>query len=429
MHGACTCIHMQVEAKKAVPKEETPAAATPSDAGAQKTRKIFVGGLAPTVDDTVLRQYFEQFGAVEDSVVMYDHDNKRPRGFGFITFAEEDSVDKVFAQGAMQNIHDKQIEIKPAVPRDQMPPARRPGMGPPGGMGMGMGPYPGGPRGPGAPFVPGRGPGGGYVGVGGWQRGLHTPLGQRPVGPPGAYGAPRDAYGMRPPPLPGIGAPGGGGYGPRSSPQAPRGFGSGGGLPYGGSAGMQPGPRFPPVSAAQSIGGRFPDPTAGAGGYGMYGLGGAGAPSGPGSGFGGAGAGMPSAAAAYALSNLQMAQQQLGGGGFGSAPGQGMPDMAKQLGAALSRDVAAASLAGSAAAFGAFPGSQRPDTFAQPDATGSFPGASSADVAAAAAAAFAAAGQEGPGPLPGAGSLGGTPDFHATFDGSFGGGGASAWPS
>lgn len=43
----------------------------------------------------VLRQYFEQFGSVEDAVVMYDHDNKRPRGFGFITFAEEDAVDKV----------------------------------------------------------------------------------------------------------------------------------------------------------------------------------------------------------------------------------------------------------------------------------------------------------------------------------------------
>lgn len=120
----------EVEAKRAVPKDDTPAPPPPAggDAAAQKTRKIFVGGLAPTVDETVLRQYFESFGAVEDAVVMYDHDNKRPRGFGFITFVGEESVDKVFAQGAMQSIHDKQIEIKPAVPRDQMPPARRAGV-------------------------------------------------------------------------------------------------------------------------------------------------------------------------------------------------------------------------------------------------------------------------------------------------------------
>ena len=26
---------------------------------------------------------------------MYDHDNKRPRGFGFISFFAEESVDKV----------------------------------------------------------------------------------------------------------------------------------------------------------------------------------------------------------------------------------------------------------------------------------------------------------------------------------------------
>lgn len=107
-----TCMHVaepadqplstQVEAKKAVPKEENPTPAQPADA-AQKTRKIFVGGLAPSVDEQVLRQYFEQFGQVDDAVVMYDHDNKRPRGFGFITFAEEESVDNVFSHGAMPN--------------------------------------------------------------------------------------------------------------------------------------------------------------------------------------------------------------------------------------------------------------------------------------------------------------------------------------
>jgi hypothetical protein len=41
-----------VECKIAVPKEEVPTQASGADAGA-KTRKIFVGGLAPTVDDQV----------------------------------------------------------------------------------------------------------------------------------------------------------------------------------------------------------------------------------------------------------------------------------------------------------------------------------------------------------------------------------------
>ncbi|KAK9798573.1 hypothetical protein WJX73_000096 [Symbiochloris irregularis] len=117
----------EVEAKKAVPKVEQAAVKplTPSSPFS-RTKKIFVGGLAPSVDETVFRLYFERFGEVEDAVVMYDHDNKRPRGFGFITFFSEDSVDQVLCQGPMQTLHDKPIEIKRAVPREQMPAGARP---------------------------------------------------------------------------------------------------------------------------------------------------------------------------------------------------------------------------------------------------------------------------------------------------------------
>jgi len=85
-----------------------------------------VGGLAPTVDEKAFREYFEQYGAVKDAVVMYDHENKRPRGFGFVTFQDDDAVTKVFSNGVMQTLHDKKIEIKHAVPRDQMAVTRSP---------------------------------------------------------------------------------------------------------------------------------------------------------------------------------------------------------------------------------------------------------------------------------------------------------------
>jgi hypothetical protein len=76
--------------------------------------------LAATVDDATLKAYFEQYGVVEDAVVMYDHENRRPRGFGFITFAEEEAVEKVFQLGTIQVINEKQIEIKRAVPRESI---------------------------------------------------------------------------------------------------------------------------------------------------------------------------------------------------------------------------------------------------------------------------------------------------------------------
>ncbi len=42
-----------------------------------------------------MREYFSQFGAVTDSVVMKDPVTGKPRGFGFITFEDPAVVDKV----------------------------------------------------------------------------------------------------------------------------------------------------------------------------------------------------------------------------------------------------------------------------------------------------------------------------------------------
>ena len=62
-------VRVQVEAKKAVPKEEHPSGRVFDSGNPQRTKKIFVGGLAPSVDESVLKGYFESFGEV-----------RRPRG-------------------------------------------------------------------------------------------------------------------------------------------------------------------------------------------------------------------------------------------------------------------------------------------------------------------------------------------------------------
>lgn len=179
--AAPLCVGAQVEAKRALPKDESPVSKDQQAvANGQRTKKIFVGGLPPSVDDETFRNYFGEFGEVgawdaglcavgrwrnvpllvqrslrlgiadgqgfgggsgrgkgssllycgaslcfragraarlpgaspradwsalspsltraslrywavalgqvDDAVVMYDHENKRPRGFGFITF-------------------------------------------------------------------------------------------------------------------------------------------------------------------------------------------------------------------------------------------------------------------------------------------------------------------------------------------------------
>ncbi|KAK9814464.1 hypothetical protein WJX72_006412 [[Myrmecia] bisecta] len=172
----------EVEAKRAVPKEETQPSRPHHGHVQNRTAKIFVGGLASSVDEASLRQYFEQFGPVEDSTVMVDHDSRRSRGFGFVTFRNEESVDGVFAAGTMQVLHDKQIEIKRAVPRDQMPPPP-----PPRHLGPGRG-Y----MGPGRGYHTGRGPaayqqGTGYY-PGAYQQRFNQPLAQLATGSMGLAG-------------------------------------------------------------------------------------------------------------------------------------------------------------------------------------------------------------------------------------------------
>uniref|UniRef100_A0A1J3HDF9 RRM domain-containing protein n=1 Tax=Noccaea caerulescens TaxID=107243 RepID=A0A1J3HDF9_NOCCA len=48
---------------------------------------------------------------------MYDHHTGRSRGFGFVTFETQDSVDRLFSDGKVHELGDKQVEIKRAEPK------------------------------------------------------------------------------------------------------------------------------------------------------------------------------------------------------------------------------------------------------------------------------------------------------------------------
>lgn len=54
-----------------------------------ESKKVFVGGLPPSVTEQDFRKYFEEFGKITDAVVMFDRETQRSRGFGFVTFDEE----------------------------------------------------------------------------------------------------------------------------------------------------------------------------------------------------------------------------------------------------------------------------------------------------------------------------------------------------
>ncbi|KAL2454804.1 RNA-binding protein 1 [Abeliophyllum distichum] len=82
-----------------------------------RTKKIFVGGLSANLTEEEFRSYFEKFGMITDVVIMQDSVTHRPRGFGFITFDLEDSVEDVM-QKNFYELSGKLVEVKRAVPKD-----------------------------------------------------------------------------------------------------------------------------------------------------------------------------------------------------------------------------------------------------------------------------------------------------------------------
>eukprot|EP01017_Pseudomicrothorax_dubius_P041837 TRINITY_DN6751_c0_g1_i1.p1 TRINITY_DN6751_c0_g1~~TRINITY_DN6751_c0_g1_i1.p1 ORF type:complete len:306 (+),score=49.50 TRINITY_DN6751_c0_g1_i1:430-1347(+) len=103
----------EVDCKRAIPKEQIPNLASTSF----KTKKLFVGGLPHHISKENFYNYFKTYGNIIDYVLINDKDTGRSRGFGFITFEHEDSLQKVIKDYNSHQILGKWIECKPAVPK------------------------------------------------------------------------------------------------------------------------------------------------------------------------------------------------------------------------------------------------------------------------------------------------------------------------
>ncbi|CAH8386052.1 unnamed protein product [Eruca vesicaria subsp. sativa] len=82
-----------------------------------RPKKIFVGGLSSETTEEEFKTYFEKFGRTTDVVVMHDNATNRPRGFGFVTYDSENSVEIVM-QSSFHELSNKRVEVKRAIPRE-----------------------------------------------------------------------------------------------------------------------------------------------------------------------------------------------------------------------------------------------------------------------------------------------------------------------
>lgn len=77
-------------------------------------KKLFVGGLSWGTTDDVLRDGFARFGRVTDAKVITDRDTGRSRGFGFVTFEQDEDADAAMSALDGQAFDGRTIKVNEA---------------------------------------------------------------------------------------------------------------------------------------------------------------------------------------------------------------------------------------------------------------------------------------------------------------------------
>lgn len=57
--------------------------------------KLFIGGISWETSEDKLKDHFNSYGEVMHTVVMRDKITSKPRGFGFVVFADPSVLDRV----------------------------------------------------------------------------------------------------------------------------------------------------------------------------------------------------------------------------------------------------------------------------------------------------------------------------------------------
>lgn len=87
--------------------------------------KLFIGGISWETNEDKLKEYFGNYGEVLQTVVMRDKVTGRPRGFGFVVFADPSVLDTVLQE--KHTIDGRTVEAKRALSREEQQTSSRPG--------------------------------------------------------------------------------------------------------------------------------------------------------------------------------------------------------------------------------------------------------------------------------------------------------------
>jgi RNA recognition motif-containing protein len=83
------------------------------------SKKLFVGSLSWDTNDNGLRDAFLPFGEVSEAKVITDRGSGRSRGFGFVTFEDEEAADKAISALNNTELDGRTIRVDVAQERSR----------------------------------------------------------------------------------------------------------------------------------------------------------------------------------------------------------------------------------------------------------------------------------------------------------------------
>jgi len=92
-------------------------------------KKLFVGGLSWDTTDDGLRQAFAPYGEISEAKVITDRATGRSRGFGFVTFSQDENAKTAISKMDGTSLDGKTIKVNEAQEKAPHSGGGRPGGG------------------------------------------------------------------------------------------------------------------------------------------------------------------------------------------------------------------------------------------------------------------------------------------------------------
>lgn len=86
---------------------------------------IFISNLSFRIDNTDLKQLFQEYGEVISAKVMTDRETGRSRGFGFVEMSDDAAAQKAINELDKAEYDGRVINVNEAKPREEKPQGER----------------------------------------------------------------------------------------------------------------------------------------------------------------------------------------------------------------------------------------------------------------------------------------------------------------